>query len=126
MQAHKHRPLAIAFWLHALACHELTHLDGRMGDGHSEGFVTAREELGFATAHLLAPIATLIARVLQLPSADALNADTMTTKAITKIEQAVIESMGRNRALVRQWFTSNRPLLRLAAQLLAQLARAVG
>jgi hypothetical protein len=97
-----------------------------MGDGHSEGFVTAREELGFATAHLLAPIATLIARVLQLPGADALSADKMTTQAIAKIEQAVIESMGRDRALVHQWFTSNRPLLRLAAQLLAQLARAIG
>ena len=126
VQAHKHRPLAIAFWLHALACHELTHLDGRMGDGHSESFVTAREELGFATAHILAPIATLIARVLQLPSADALSADKMTTQAIAKVEQAVIESMGRDRALVRQWFTSNRPLLRLAAQLLAQLVRAIG
>jgi hypothetical protein len=74
----------------------------------------------------MAAWATLIARVLQLPSADALNADTMTTKAIAKIEQAVIESMGRNRAHVRQWFTSNRPLLRLAAQLLAQLVRAIG
>lgn len=66
--AHKARPYAIAYWLHALACHELTHLDGRMGDGHNESFVAAREDLGFATAHLLQPIAELIRRVLALPS----------------------------------------------------------
>lgn len=65
--AHKARPYAIAYWLHALACHELTHLDGRMGDGHNEGYVAAREELGFATAHLLQPVAELIRRVLSLP-----------------------------------------------------------
>lgn len=66
VQAHKQRPLSIAYWLHGLACHELSHLDGRMGDGHSEGFVVAREELGFATSHLLSPISELLARVLDL------------------------------------------------------------
>lgn len=64
--AHKHRPLSIAYWLHGLACHELSHLDGRMGDGHSENFITAREELGFATSHLLIPISELVTRVLSL------------------------------------------------------------
>ena len=68
VNAHQHRPLSIAFWLHGLACHELTHLDGRMGEGHSESYVAAREDLGFATAHLLAPLADLVSRVLQLPS----------------------------------------------------------
>jgi hypothetical protein len=39
IKAHKHRPLAIAAYLHGVACHELTHLDGRMGKGHDEAFV---------------------------------------------------------------------------------------
>lgn len=66
VQAHKERPLSVAYWLHGLACHELTHLDGRMGEGHSESFVSAREDLGFATAHLLVPLSELLAKVLRL------------------------------------------------------------
>lgn len=64
--AHKSRPMSIAYWLHGLGCHELTHLDGRMGEGHSESFISNREELGFATSHLLPPLAALVERVLQL------------------------------------------------------------
>ena len=45
--AHKERPLSIAYYLFGLACHELTHLDGMMGEGHSERFVSRRESLGF-------------------------------------------------------------------------------
>ena len=66
--AHKERPLSIAYYLFGLACHELTHLDGMMGEGHSERFVSRRESLGFQTAHLLAPIAELVTRVLGLRS----------------------------------------------------------
>jgi hypothetical protein len=66
--AHKERPLSIAYYLFGLACHELTHLDGMMGDGHSERFVARREWLGFKTAHLLEPIAELVTRVLGLRS----------------------------------------------------------
>ena len=67
VKAHKHRPLAIAAYLHGVACHELTHLDGRMGQGHSEEFVSAREDLGHATGHLLPAIAVLVQNVLGLP-----------------------------------------------------------
>ena len=67
VKAHKHRPLAIAAYLHGVACHELTHLDGRMGQGHSEEFVSAREDLGHATGHLLPAIAVLVQKVLALP-----------------------------------------------------------
>jgi len=66
VKAHKQRPLAIAAFLHGIACHELTHLDGRMGEGHSEAFVTAREDLGHATGHLLPAIAVLATKVLGL------------------------------------------------------------
>ena len=67
VKAHKQRPLAIAAYLHGVACHELTHLDGRMGKGHSEEFVSAREDLGHATGHLLPAIAVLVQNVLGLP-----------------------------------------------------------
>jgi hypothetical protein len=67
IKAHKHRPLAIAAYLHGVACHELTHLDGRMGKGHDEAFVVAREDLGHATGHLLPAIAVLAQKVLGLP-----------------------------------------------------------
>jgi len=39
VKAHKERPLAIAAYLHGVACYELTHLDGRMGEGHSERLI---------------------------------------------------------------------------------------
>lgn len=67
VKAHRERPLAIAAFLHGVAVHELTHLDGRMGRGHDEAFVTAREDLGHATGHLLPAIAVLVQRVLGLP-----------------------------------------------------------
>jgi len=67
VKAHKQRPLAIAAFLHGIAVHELTHLDGRMGDGHSESYIAAREDLGAATAHLLPAVAVLVANLLRLP-----------------------------------------------------------
>ncbi len=67
LKVHKERPLAIAAFLHGVACHELAHIDGRMGKGHDEAFIAAREDLGAATAHLLPAIAALVARVHQLP-----------------------------------------------------------
>jgi len=66
VKAHGQRPLAIAAFLHGVACHELTHLDGRMGEGHSEEYVAAREDLGHATGHLLPAIAVLLTKVLGL------------------------------------------------------------
>ena len=67
VKAHRERPLAIAAFLHGVAVHELTHLDGRMGKGHDEAFIAAREDLGHATGHLLPAIAVLVQRVLGLP-----------------------------------------------------------
>ena len=67
VKAHKKRPLAIAAFLHGIAVHELAHADGRMGEGHSESYVAAREDLGAATAHLLPAIAVLVANLLRLP-----------------------------------------------------------
>lgn len=65
LKAHRERPIAIAAFLHGVACHELTHLDGRMGRGHDESFVAAREDLGAATAHLLPAISILVSRLLR-------------------------------------------------------------
>jgi hypothetical protein len=91
--AHKSRPYAIAYWLHALACHELTHFDGRMGDGHNESFVAAREDLGFATAHLLEPIAELIRRVLSLPSDREPRRDRGSSPAVRDLAEASLGSL---------------------------------
>ena len=66
MKAHRERPMAVAGFLHGVACHELTHLDGRMGQGHNEAFVTSREQLGRDTAHLLPAIAVLVQKVLKV------------------------------------------------------------
>lgn len=73
IKAHKDRPMGIAAFLHGVACHELCHLDGRMYEGHSESFMVAREDLGFATGHLIPAIAVLAQRLLSLkqkPSAE--------------------------------------------------------
>lgn len=66
INAHHERPIAIAVSLHQLACHELAHLDGRMGEGHGESFLVAREELGRRTAHLVEPLAAFLVEVLGL------------------------------------------------------------
>lgn len=71
IKVHKARPLALAAYVHGLAVHELTHLDGRMGDGHSEDFTVAREDMGASTAHLLPAISILLSRVLRLEVKDA-------------------------------------------------------
>ena len=65
-KAHKLRPLAIAAFLHGVAVHELTHADGKMGDGHDEEFIARREDLGAATAHLLPAIAVLVGKLLKV------------------------------------------------------------
>jgi hypothetical protein len=64
VKAHKERPLAVAAFVHGVAVHELTHLDGKMGDGHDEEFIARREDLGAATAHLLPAIAVLVGKLL--------------------------------------------------------------
>lgn len=68
IRAHRERPIAIASWIHGLACHELTHLDGRMSEWHNENFSIARESLQKETAHLIEPISVLLRNVLKLPA----------------------------------------------------------
>lgn len=63
-----HEPLSLAAYLHGVACHELAHLDGRMGNGHDEEFIAAREDLGAATAHTIPKIAEMAACALGLGS----------------------------------------------------------
>lgn len=66
VKAHRERPLAVAAFLHGVAVHELTHVDGKMGDGHDEEFIARREDLGAATAHLLPAISVLVAKLLKI------------------------------------------------------------
>jgi hypothetical protein len=66
VKAYKDKPFGIAGYLHNLACHELTHIDGRMGIYHGESFSSAREDLAFATAQLLPAIVVLVTNVLKL------------------------------------------------------------
>lgn len=63
-------PLSLAAFLHGVACHELAHLDGRMGRGHDEEFIAAREDLGASTAHTIPKIAELAACTLGLGPCD--------------------------------------------------------
>jgi len=100
VKAHKRRPLAIAAYLHGVACHELTHLDGRMGEGHSEEYVAAREDLGHATGHLLPAIAVMVTKVLGLklkPSDE----EKQVAKLERKLEQARASSRSGKAALAR-------------------------
>jgi hypothetical protein len=64
VKAHKARPLAVAAFVSGVAAHELTHLDGKMVDGHDAEFIARREDLGAATAHLLPAIAVLVGKLL--------------------------------------------------------------
>ncbi len=104
VKAHRERPLALAAFLHGVAVHELTHLDGKMGDGHDEEFVSRREDLGAATAHLLPAIAVLATKLLRLPERE-----TDETRRIAKLEKqlaaardAVKAEKAANAALVRE------------------------
>jgi hypothetical protein len=82
VKAHRERPLALAAFLHGVAVHELTHLDGKMGDGHDEEFISRREDLGAATAHLLPAIAVLATKLLRLSERESEE-----TRRITRLER---------------------------------------
>jgi hypothetical protein len=104
VKAHRERPLALAAFLHGVAVHELTHLDGLMGEGHTEEFISRREDLGAATAHLLPAIAVLATKLLRLPERE--NED---TRRIAKLErqlaaarEAVKAERAANAAMVRE------------------------
>ncbi len=55
-KAHRKRPLALAAYVHAVACHEIAHL---MRSGHDETFSVWRENLHKQTTHLLPAIEQL-------------------------------------------------------------------
>lgn len=60
------KPSAIAYYLHALACHELAHVEAGLGEGHGEEYVAKRENLGETTASLLDPIEEAVVQILKL------------------------------------------------------------
>ena len=111
IKAHRDRPLAIAAFLHGVAVHELTHLDGRMGKGHDESFVASREDLGHATGHLLPAIAVLVQRVLGLP-------------VRPSDDQKRVAVLERQLARARADKKDGRKALALVARLEAELAEA--
>lgn len=104
VQAHNERPLAIAAFLHGVAVHELTHADGRMGQGHDEEYVAAREDLGHATAHLLPALAALVSRLLELPTppdSDAARAERLAAQ-VEKLEAQVKDHRSKLTAASRE------------------------
>lgn len=119
IKAHRERPLHIAYWLHALACHELTHHDGLMDEGHSENFVANREHLGSETAGLLLPIAQLAVQLLGLPVAPP--AVPRSPKANEQRLWALVAALERTLAArnpegarsITQWTRRNRAVLSL-------------
>ncbi len=104
VKAHRERPVAIAAFLHSVAVHELTHADGRMGQGHDEAYISAREDLGHATAHLLPAIAALVSRLLELPTppdSDAARAERLAAK-VDKLEEQVKVQRSKATAATRE------------------------
>lgn len=63
---YRQRPLHVGAFLHSVACHELAHANGLMGQGHSPAFVRARRELGDRTAALVPTIAAAAIQKLGL------------------------------------------------------------
>lgn len=86
VRAHRERALAIAVFLHQTSVHELSHLDGKMGQGHDEEWVARREDLGAATAHLIPAIAVLVTKLLRLPEKESDDA-----KRAARLERQVAE-----------------------------------
>lgn len=111
-KAHRERPIALAAYLHGVACHELTHADaGRThANGHDERFVVAREDLGAATAHLLPALAVLVTKVLRLPERESEEA-----KRVSRLERQVAELREGAKEAKRVLATVTRERDRLAA-----------
>ena len=111
VKAHRERPLALAAFLHGVAVHELTHLDGKMGDGHDEEFISRREDLGAATAHLLPAIAVLATKLLRLPERESedgkraakLGKELEKARGTIAEQRVKIAEMGRAAELQRGW-----------------------
>ncbi|MDP2308683.1 MAG: hypothetical protein Q8P18_21860 [Pseudomonadota bacterium] len=85
VKAHRERPLAVAAFLHGVAVHELTHIDGKMGDGHDEEFIARREDLGAATAHLLPAISVLVTKLLKIGERESED-----TRRVAKLEKQLV------------------------------------
>ena len=97
VRAHKARPLAVAAFLHGVAVHELTHIDGKMGDGHDEEFIARREDLGAATAHLLPAISVLVGKLLKVvePERGEARKIERLERQVAELRAAVKEAHGR-------------------------------
>lgn len=103
VELHRLRPLAIASFLHHVAVHEFAHADGRLGRGHDEEYVVAREDLGHATGHLLPVIAALVSRLLKLPmppDSDAARAQRLANDLVTA--KARVEALRHELARVKR------------------------
>lgn len=97
VRAQRKRPIAIAGFLHTIAVHELTHMNGHMGDGHGSEFVVEREFLGSATAHLLPVIETIVVRMLGLPKPPSPEA-----REVARLERALAKARDERDALKRR------------------------
>ena len=115
-KAHRERPIAVAAYLHGIACHELTHADaGRThANGHDERFIVAREDLGAATAHLLPAIAVLVTKVLRLPERESDEA-----KRLARLDRQVSELREGAKEAKRVLAAVTRERDRLSGELIA-------
>ena len=116
-KAHRERPIAVAAYLHGIACHELTHADaGRThANGHDERFIVAREDLGAATAHLLPALAVLVTKVLRLPEKDSDEA-----KQLARLDRQVTELREGAKEAKRVLAAVTRERDRLSGELIAE------
>jgi hypothetical protein len=123
---YRERPLHIAYWLRALACHELTHHDGLMDEGHSENFVANREQFGGETAGLLLPIAQLAVQLLGLPvSTPSVGHSPKATEQrlwalVGSLERPLAARSPESAEPISQWTRRNRALLGVIFRALAQ------
>ena len=85
----RERPAQLAYFLHSLACHELTHLEVGLGEGHGEQYASNRESLARATAGLLPAIEEAAVRFLKLPVRE-----TVVQKALRQCEARLARARG--------------------------------
>ena len=117
VKAHRERPLAVAAFLHGVAVHELTHIDGKMGDGHDEEFIARREDLGAATAHLLPAISVLVAKLLKIGERESEEG-----RRVARLERELSELRERAKEAKRTLAAVTRERDRLAAAASAPVA----
>lgn len=90
-------PLTLAMFLLHTAVHELTHVDGRMGQGHDEEFIAAREDNGQKVAPLMVAVAALAQRILRLPESSDQKAMRKLRERLARVREELQAARGQLR-----------------------------